>query len=231
MNKRLCVLIRRIGRETSQIEAERRVLLRLDLSDAEYVSWFLAEKIVKGVVSPVHALNDFVLFRVAYQWPKGAKWFLDETDIATADFTLTEEMAADLVDMGAEGLKDGYRSADWYVRIAAAWYADNAKLMPPALFDFLQGELFLPPKSRRGRRRADGIDRDRIIRNVFEGLQARMRMPDETAHEIIARAIGTLDTDAVRKVLDRTPKTEREGRLWAQMNLRASPELRRLLVD
>lgn len=219
MSKRLCAFVRRINRDTARrSDSERRALLRLDMTDVEYVDWFISGKIDRGFVNPAHALNDFVLFRLAHEWPKNAQWFLEAKDILAADFGLTAEMAVDLIDMAADGLSDGYRPADWYLRIAVTWYADNALEMPGPLMLYLQKALFLQKKTRKGRKRRDGIDRDRIIRNAFEGLRAR-ECPTEKAQEIIADRLA-MSHDAVRKLIARTPRTEREARLWGTLTLR-----------
>ncbi len=219
ISRRLCAILRRVNRDTlSTLEANKAAMLRLDLSDADYAEWFLSQKIVKGALNPTHAVNDFVIFRLAHDWPAGVVWTVNAENLKDADFTMTDEMASDLTTMAAEGLGDGGRSADWHLRVAATFYADRAIPMPPALFDFMQRALFLPEAAPRGRKRRDGVDRDRIIRNAFEGLLAR-KCGRQRAQEIIAHTLN-MTLDAVRKVLDRTPRTDREERLWRVLRLR-----------
>jgi hypothetical protein len=196
----------------------------MDLTDAQYAHWFLSEKIIKGVLQANHALNDFVLFRVAFSWPRGAKWYPDEDDILSADFSLTNAMAADLTDMADEGLSDGYRTADWYARVAAVYHAQHCIALPDSLGNFLQRRLFLKEDIKRGRKRHAGVDRDRVIRNAFEGLRAR-GCATQISYEIIAADLN-MTADAVRKLIVNTPKTERENRLWgAILNPSALPQL------
>ena len=113
-------LIRAIAAAFLAAEAERQerakaaiaAYLRLDLSHSDYAAWFLRDKIVGGRVPPLHAVSDFVLFRIAHDWPKQAKWVLDEVDFEAADFSVSDEMAVDLVAMAQEGLHDGYQAAE-----------------------------------------------------------------------------------------------------------------------
>jgi len=205
-----------------QAQAQKAAILHLDLTDEEYAQWFLSGKIVRGFQNPAYALNDFVLFRIAHDWPKGARWSLDEVDIASADFTLSDEMASDLVDFANEGLHDGYQLADWYARLAATWYVDQTKVMPEVLFLFFQRALFLPKEATRGRKRSGGIDRDRNIRNAVAGLRAR-GCGSERAQRIVAETLG-MTADAIRKAVERTPRTAREARLTQAVFLRWSPK-------
>lgn len=221
MSRRLCVLLRQLSRNIpDKYEDHRRTLLRLDLTDTEYAAWFLDEKILRGLVAPYYAINDFALFRLAYDWPRAANWVLEAEDLETADFTLTPEMAEDLVSMSSEGLTDGYQTADWFLRVAVLWCAEREQKLPLPLFAYLERTLFLPRHSGRGRKRSEKIDRDRIIRNAFEGLRLR-DCPIEKAQTIIAENLH-MSADAVRKSIERTPRTERERRLWKTLNARQS---------
>ena len=66
-------------------------ILRADLTDEAYADWFLEGKMKRGMVNPVHFLNDLVLFRVALDWPRGSKgWALDADDISNAHFSLRD---------------------------------------------------------------------------------------------------------------------------------------------
>lgn len=197
-------------------------ILRRDLSDQEYADWFLNRKISKGALNPAHALNDFVLFRIAFGWPVGAeRWCLEASDLYKADFSLGELLAIDLVNMAREGLTDGYTSAAWYAKVAAVWYVAKEKKIPDALFDFLQEVLFVPPTPRQGRKKTDGMDRDRVIRNLVEGLLARnLGHPAALSHAraVTVQALGRkgigMTEDAVRKLCERAVRSDRERRLW-----------------
>jgi hypothetical protein len=216
MKDRLCVLVRELGKiekdKMKRQEAARSAVLRLDLTDEAYADWFLKDKIIRGSLRPSQFQNDFVLFRIVYDWPKGAKWGLDSEDIQNADFSLTSGMAKDLVDFAAEGLTDGYEPADWYLRVAAAWYASHSKKMPQPLLDYLQRALFLAKQSARGRKRKDSLDRDIVIRKAFDGLKLR-GCGATRAQTIIATSLN-MTPDAVRKVIGRTHSTEREKKYW-----------------
>ncbi len=50
--------------------AQQNDALRRNLTDQEYADWFLSEKIQNGSVNPAYAINDFVVFRVAFEWPR-----------------------------------------------------------------------------------------------------------------------------------------------------------------
>lgn len=201
----------------AQIAAQ--AFLRLDLSHEQYAKWFLEGKVNDGRASPQNFLNDFVLFRVARDWPKGAKWFIEADDLEAADFSLTEDEATELVEMAQEGLSDGSRPADLYARIAIVWYADQTMTMPRALYNYLQVSLFRPARRVQGRKRHDGLDRDRIIRNAFTGLRLR-ECPVGVAYDLIANEIPMITAEGVRKALERTPRTPREERLWGLIQSR-----------
>lgn len=196
--------------------------LRRDLSDREYADWFLSGKFSRAGLNRAHAMNDFVLFRIAFSWPKGAVgWTLDQHDIILADFSLDDVQAADLVDMAREGLSDGYTSAEWFAKVAASWHVTKEKRMPDALFEYLQQMLFLPPAPRRGRRKTEGLDRDRVIRNLVEGLLARnlaqpaaITLARSVAVEALGRIGIGMTEDAIRKLCERSARTNRELRLW-----------------
>lgn len=209
-----------------------RNFLRPDLSDGQYADWFLDEKIEKGEMNPTHFLNDFVLFRVVFQWPRGAKgWTLDETDIVLADFVVSDLEAKDLVDMAREGLSDGYTAAAWYAKVAALRYVVSREEMPEPLFDYLQEILFLPATPNKGRNKADGLDRDRVIRNMVEGLLARnFGRPSAItqARAIAVAALGRkgigITEDGIRKLCERAARSNRETRLLALLTLGKSLE-------
>ncbi len=206
-----------------QVPQPKVDILRTDLTDAQYADWFLDNKIEKGRTNPEHFLNDFVLFRVALQWPRGAMgWSIEAGDLVDADFSLSEQDALDLVSMAREGLTDGYTSAAWYAKVSAMRYVVSNESMPEVLFEFLQEALFLPPSSGSGRKKTDGMDRDRIIRNVVEGLLARnMDQPAAitNARAIAVAALGrkgvSITEDGIRKVCGRSTRSNREARLWA----------------
>lgn len=221
---------------------EGRDSFRTDLSDSDFADWFLEGKIENGRVVSEHALNDFVIFRVAHDWPQGAfNWVLDVEDIVSADFSLTTIQAADLVEMAREGLSDGHVSADWFAKVAIVWMASKRMEIPDPLFEYLQQTLFLPPKLARkaavggkngsGRSRADGVDRDRVIRNLVDGLSFRNLMhPARATHvrAIAVQALGRrkvgLTEDAVRKICERAKRSEREMRLWELLVPSSPPE-------
>lgn len=217
-DKRWCVIVRRVTKTiVERNQQEKAALLRLDLSHQAYASWFLSEKIVRGQLLPSQSLNDFVLFRIGYGWPKGAKWFLNELDIHEADFSLTDTLAAELCEFADEQLSDGYQTADWFLRLAAVRYADQGETMPASLFTYLQRALFQVPEKRSGRKKKDGLDRDRVIRNAFNGLCAR-DCGIEHAKDLLAGALGqngvNITADGVGKVVKRTIPTDRETKLW-----------------
>lgn len=196
--------------------------LRCDLTDTEYADWFLGEKLDKGQVNPGFFLNDFVLFRVALNWPKNAQgWTMEESDIISADFSLSVEDARDLVAMAREGLTDGYVSAVWYAKVSAMRYVLAKEAMPEELFNYMQELLFLPPQRGSGRKRTDGLDRDRIVRNLVDGLLLRNQGKPSAitdARIVAAEALGRkgfpLTDDAVRKICKRSERSSRETRYW-----------------
>lgn len=203
--------------------AQQNDALRRNLTDQEYADWFLSEKIQNGSVNPAYAINDFVVFRVAFEWPRGASgWVLDASDLITCDFALDDVQATDLVDMAREGLNDGYVPASWFAKVAAAWYVAKERRMPESLFEYLQEALFLPYVPRQGRKKTDGRDRDIVIRNLVEGLLARnLGQPAALTHAraVTVDALGRkgigMTEDAVRKICDRSSRTDREIRLWS----------------
>lgn len=216
-------------------------LVRADLTDDEYADWFLTDKIEEGRIVPRYAINDFVLFRVANRWPVGAKWRLDPDDLMTANFSLSDEQARDLVQMAREGLTDGYVSADWFCKTAICWLAWKVERFPDELHIYLQETLFLTPElSRRasvagkkgsGRKQSDGVDRDRVIRNLVDGLVHRNRTgPNGVSHcrSVAVNALGrkkvNITEDAVRKICERAKRSEREERLWRTMWTKAAVE-------
>lgn len=198
-------------------------LLRMDLSHEEYSKVFVEEKFSERSLKPSYAMNDFVLFRIAYTWPLGLPdWMLTRETMFQADYSLTADQATDLVSFWREGLTDGYVPADYYLRLTLAWYADMKKDFHPILVDALTKMLFSPKKDLRGRKRSTGIDRDLVIRNLVDGLLLR-GLPKfggpKSAVEVAADALapvlgGSMTPDAIRKVIERTPRTPREQRLW-----------------
>lgn len=197
--------------------------LRTELSDTQYADWFLGDKLDRGGTNPEHFLNDFVLFRVACRWPRNANsWVIDARDIVLADFTLTDIEANDLVSMAREGLTDGYTASSWYAKVAAMRYIVANEVMPEILFEYLQEAVFAPSSAGSGRKKTDGMDRDRIIRNLVEGLLARnlgepaaLSNARSTASAALGRKGIGITEDGVRKACDRSIRTNRETRLWA----------------
>lgn len=208
-------------------------LLRLDVSHEEYAILFLEEKFDNRVLKPCYAMNDFVLFRIAHLWPAGLPdWLMDKETMFEADYSLTAEQADDLVSFWREGLTDGYIPVDYYLRLTIVYFAETKRELHPALLDALTTMLFAPKKALRGRKRSTGIDRDLVIRNLVDGLMLR-GLPKhggpKSAIEIAADALGrfiggSMTPDAIRKVVDRTPRTPREKRIWASLSGHLSDE-------
>lgn len=207
--------------------------LRRDLTDDQYADWFLEPKMTRGRLNPRYAMNDFVLFRNAYRWPLGTDWIIDADSLNDGVFSLSDQQAVDLIDMAREGLTDGYVPASWFAKVAAIWHIQNNVELPAPLFIFLQESLFdLKPKANgqkkaSGRKKADQLDRDIVIRNLMDGLLARnanQRGAKTRACWVAAAALGRrgvcLDYDAVRKIFNRLPRTEREKRLWSDLSKR-----------
>ena len=202
-------------------------LLGRDLGHEDYAMVFLEEKFDSRTIKPCYAMNDFVLFRIAYLWPKGLPdWLLDSESMFQADYSLTAEQASDLVEFWHEGLTDGYIPVDYYLRLAILWFAEMKREFHPALLDAITSMLFVPKNASRGRKRSTGIDRDLIIRNLVDGLMLR-GLPKhggpKSAIEVAADTFsrfqgGSITPDAIRKVIERTPRTEREMRLWAAIS-------------
>lgn len=192
-------------------------ILRSDLNHVDYADWFFDGKFCAMRLDPRFALNDFVLFRVALGWPRGAGWAIDARAIEEADFQLTSEEADDLRDFSTENLTDGYREADWFLRVAITWYLANELPLHESMFRYVEERFFTTGKARQGRRRADGIDRDLVIRNAFLGLIAR-GAERTAAWAIVSDALGRLrinvTPDGVRKICERSKRSEREARYW-----------------
>ena len=209
-----------------EVARRRHERLRLDLNHEEYARWVLSGKIVQGTVRPEHYINDFVLFRLAHEWPGGADWSVQNESIDDLDFSLTEDMAADLADMGREGLTDGNIPADAFLRQALLWHAYMGRRAPRSLIEYGGAALFGPPSKGRGRKKASHVDRNLIISATFLGLQERECGAD-AAQKIIAQEIN-MTQDAVRKLLKAAPLTDRERRLWEKLRER---ETRRAIFD